>query len=151
DAGDCEEAAGLCRQLLDRGGNESVTEAFEVAVACYCRLQRFSAARAMMENCDGRLSSVARSVFLGRVAFQELDRQAARLHAENALKAVDAATIANDRKRLAELLMRLGQHDGALPLLQGIARPGLYDDTTQMLLECARVAGHHGVILLTCR
>jgi tetratricopeptide (TPR) repeat protein len=150
--GDCEEAVGLFRRILDGGETEQVAEVYELTTACLCRLERFPDARAILEAGRGdRLSEVGRLALLGRVSIECKDRPGAERHAEDALKAVDGATNGADRRRLADLLMRLGRHADAVPLLERIARPGAFDDATQMLLDSARIAGHHGVILRVCR
>jgi tetratricopeptide (TPR) repeat protein len=150
--GDCEEAVGLCRSMLGRDEMERLAEKYEIATACLCRLRKFSDARALLEaGHDIRLPGVCRLVLLGRTSFEEKDRPAAEQHALDAMNILTKATSTDDRRRLADLLMRLGKYSDAVCLLDGIARPGAFDETSQMLLDSAHRAKHHGVILRVCR
>lgn len=74
--------------------------------------------------------------------------------AEYAQKAVAAGMVnteAPDRRVLADILIALKDHSTALALLEANVTPGVLDDDTRKLVDCAQRVEKHDLLLRICR
>jgi hypothetical protein len=71
--------------------------------------------------------------------------------AKRAVAAGVEDSTAQDRRVLADILMRIGNDATALTLLEQNITPGVFDDDTRKVIECAQQLDRHDLLLRLCR
>jgi tetratricopeptide (TPR) repeat protein len=145
---DRREALDLCLQALRTPASGRFEEALEMAVSGLLGAGRADEVVPLLDGLPaGRLSSVARNAFLAQLHLAGGDNAAAEEHARRGAAEVTEATGVHDLRRLARVLVRLGLHAAAFPLLQRTANPTHFDPDTRMLLDCANRLGRHQTVM----
>ena len=88
---------------------------------------------------------------LAWIASESGDRATAAEYARIALSQSALSTRVEDLRLLADVLIRLDQHVDALDLLERAATPGVLDDDTRLLVNCAQRLERHDLLLRMCR
>ena len=113
---------------------------------------RFDSGHKLLEEVPaGRVTGVGLKSLKARLYALQGQHGEASQYVDEALAIIDHDTTVFDVRRIATVLMRLGRFAEALPLWQEISVPGVQDEDTRHLLECASRMNRHEVMLDTFR
>ncbi len=90
------------------------------------------------------------NTLLAWIAFERGDKELAHDLAANALESSSRTAHRQEIAVLATLLLRIGDDEKSLPLLEHIATPGVLDTETKRLVDCARRLDRHDILLRVC-
>ena len=127
-------------------------EAVQSAVCGLCELGRATEASTLLAGLgEGELVRSRLLALQGSVKLSGGDSEAAADLARSAL--AELADDAHDGLSwlVVQLLTQLGLYAEALPLLTRLARPGVFDRRSRLLLDCAGRVGDDGTVLRVCR
>jgi tetratricopeptide (TPR) repeat protein len=148
--GDGEATVEVLRRLIDRAPTRFHPEAAAGLVEMYLAGGHAADALALVDRLDSEVYPLLRPLLRARVHQHRGETEAGLTAARAAAGQVTPAAAPELVRRLAALLARLGDDEAALPLLEQVAAPGVLDDDTRALLNCALRLQRHDVALRVC-
>ncbi len=127
-------------------------EALELSLISLIGEQDWSRGLQMLDDpANQDTSRLLRLTLRAQLLHAKADGQAAADAFDQANALVSAETAPGDIRRLARLAATMKRYDDAIRLVEPIARPGVFDQDTRLLLDCAIQAKRDDVTLKICK
>lgn len=126
------------------------TEARFLCVQWAIELENLQLARQCLPQSFIERQPFQGNTLLGWIEFEAGQEEEAQKLAALALDSSSRAAHQQEIAVLARLLVRLGQDEKALPLLEQVATPGVLDFDCKRLIECAQRLERHDTLLRIC-
>ncbi len=139
---------GMCK-LAGQGIGRAIEARFH-CVQWAIDLRDYELARSCLSSDFHASSPFQAHTLNGWIEFESGNAEKASEYIEQALDASSQSAHREEIATLARLLVRLGQDEKALPLLEQVYTPGVLDFNCKRLIDCAQYLDRHDILIRVC-